>query len=143
MPLTYLLYQSQANDEITPEEIDRIYERSRINNAKAGLTGFLLYEQGVFLQYLEGPRRQLYECVARISGDTRHTDLQVISDGRPRQRYFPAWDMGTLDPAATSLAEFCELKDGVLHLNQTSTEDVLELIMHLAARSEENNYAAQ
>ncbi len=33
MPLTYLLYQSQANDEITPEDIDRIYDRSRITNA--------------------------------------------------------------------------------------------------------------
>ena len=75
-------------------EIHRILVASRRNNARAGVTGGLLFSDGCFAQVLEGPIEAVTETFERIQCDSRHRDVTVLEAGRVRARRFPSWSMG-------------------------------------------------
>ncbi len=74
--------------------IQEILERSRRNNAKKDITGCLLYSDKLFVQYLEGNRRDLETLYAKIECDSRHSEINQISIGPLHVRIFPTWAMG-------------------------------------------------
>lgn len=49
-----LMYYSTARREGTDAELRDILELSRLGNSQRGITGLLLYGEGVFFQVLEG-----------------------------------------------------------------------------------------
>lgn len=137
MALNYLLYQSRSTCTVTPNIMASILGTSRVNNSNAGLTGFLHYESGHFLQYLEGEDAPLEKCVERINQDSRHSDIEFISDGQAQKRYFPHWDMGAPEPGSLSLGEILDFDINSQSLATLDKEEVMSLIVFLSARSEE------
>ena len=52
-----LRYISRAADHLTQSQIQEIAHTSSQNNKSKGLTGFLVYFEGVFFQILEGDEK--------------------------------------------------------------------------------------
>ncbi len=97
MLLSFVLYRSEACESITDREVQKIISTSARSNARADITGFLHYDHGHFLQYLEGPYRALSRKLAVIERDPRHHAFTVIAEGTNDTRVFPSWGMGRLD----------------------------------------------
>lgn len=88
-------------------ELDRILASSRVNNARSGVTGALMYNEGYFAQVLEGPLEAVQQTFERIQCDERHDEVVVLQAVDVEERLFGIWDMAMVvagDPAATSAA---------------------------------------
>lgn len=92
--LYHFFYLSSAQFSQTQQDIDDILATSRRNNAKAGVTGMLLYHEGSFIQYLEGPKSGVTSIRSRIVLDKRHSGLLKMSEGSVDHRLFGDWSMG-------------------------------------------------
>lgn len=95
-----LVYCSQASADLDDEVIASIIATARHHNPRLGITGLLVFGQGIFFQWLEGPRDNVTGLLARIAADTRHTNLVVLSQEEDiRDRLFPEWDMEWVEAA--------------------------------------------
>lgn len=74
-------------------DVDQILQQSRHNNAVDGITGLLWHDGTHFLQVIEGPELSVASTYARIMGDTRHTELAILSDRSVSTREFGYWSM--------------------------------------------------
>ena len=74
-------------------EVHKILEQSRRNNSLVGVTGTLIFNNGIFAQVLEGARADLETTFERIQRDERHGDVQVLSFGEVQSRSFASWSM--------------------------------------------------
>jgi hypothetical protein len=61
------------------DAIGTILETSRSNNARADVTGALMFNAGCFAQVLEGPRVALENVFERIQQDDRHGDVSLLA----------------------------------------------------------------
>ena len=73
-----IIYMSTAVGVLRAEELDRIYLRAQAANARAGITGLMLFYEGVFLQVLEGPAAGVTSLLERIRRDRRHSSVIVL-----------------------------------------------------------------
>ncbi|CAA7622778.1 BLUF [Magnetospirillum sp. LM-5] len=92
------LYISHATMDLSPEDLAKILRVSVANNPKRGITGVLMYHEGMFLQYLEGPEAQVAETLAVIKDDPRHRNMFVLINDQIAERHFPDWAMALADP---------------------------------------------
>ncbi len=83
------IYMSTAVGVLRADELDRIYLRAKSANASAGITGLMLFYEGVFLQALEGPVAGVMSLVERIRRDKRHTGMITLEAGPAIERAFP------------------------------------------------------
>ncbi len=84
-------------------ELRQILATSRRNNARADISGALLFANNCFAQALEGPRAAVEQCFERIQNDPRHADVTVLEYGVTAAREFPKWSMAFAgDPATTT-----------------------------------------
>lgn len=116
-PLTSIVYISAARALLTGEEIQEILRQSRQNNATRDVTGLLLYWDGNFLQYIEGPADSVDGLLETIRRDSRHSGLTVLDRGVIAARAFPDWRMGyerVRSPVATMRGVSDYLADGDL-----------------------------
>ena len=92
--LGYLTYFSSASERFNQSALKQLLEISRRNNAPRGITGLLLYRDGQFLQYLEGPQDAVGTTYEHIRMDIRHHSARLVGKGRLEGRIFPQWWMG-------------------------------------------------
>jgi hypothetical protein len=92
--LGYLTYFSSAVERFSQSDLKRLLQVSRRNNGPRGITGLLLYRDGQFLQYLEGPRSAVGTTYEHIKIDQRHRAARLVGVGRIEGRIFPEWRMG-------------------------------------------------
>ncbi len=96
--LETLVYTSAATaDRLTDEDLDEILEISRENNARAGITGLLLFAEGNFIQVLEGPAEEVERAFRRIAKDPRHRQIIELYREPIKKRSFADWNMGYRD----------------------------------------------
>lgn len=82
-----------VSDEALTDEVNKIIEISKKNNADQGITGALLYNGGYFIQVLEGPDEAINKTLERIKQDSRHDSIRILSDHTFEKRRFSKWDM--------------------------------------------------
>lgn len=92
-----LLYVSQATQPMTESELQTLLNRAREANRAQGITGFLLYFNGSFMQVIEGNRSRVQALLKRIRQDQRHQGLRVVFEGAVHRRAFVDWSMGFRD----------------------------------------------
>ena len=92
--LVRLTYASRANDGVTPEALTAILKASRSHNLDAGITGVLVFSDGIFLQVLEGGRDAVSGLYNRIAQDRRHRDVVLLGYDEIGERRFAGWAMG-------------------------------------------------
>ena len=89
-----LAYVSSASDYFSEEELAQLLASARSKNARLELTGALLYENGRFIQVLEGPEVAVRALYAKIKADPRHRGFHMVSNEHITVRQFPDWTMG-------------------------------------------------
>ena len=92
--LVRLTYTSRATEALTAAAMDAILASSRKNNPSNGITGVLCTNNYIFLQMLEGGRKEVNETYNRIANDKRHQDVQILNFEEITERKFAVWSMG-------------------------------------------------
>ncbi len=93
----YLIYLSTAAAQFSKDDLLKLLAGSRQKNIKLGITGMLLYKDGVFQQILEGPEDAVKSLYATIASDQRHRGVIKLLEGYEAERQFPDWSMGFCD----------------------------------------------
>ena len=106
MVLSHLLYRSSGRHDRFARDCEDIVAIARQRNALAGLTGFLHAEDGISVQWLEGPKEELAPVIGSILDDSRHRDVTIFSRGPIEERHFPAWTMGFSNGIGAPLFDF-------------------------------------
>ncbi len=129
----------QGGELDVTREIQHILATARANNAKIGISGALMYNDGNFAQILEGPLASIEHIFEKIQRDPRHSEITVVQSGRASERLFPAWSMafaGTSGtdriPAAT--AAFRAAFENVDHAG----DQLLSVLQELVIQEDEN-----
>ena len=104
--MDFLIYRSHALIGPESEACREILAASQRNNAKLGVTGYLHFEDGMFMQYLEGPAAALQTLYQRIVLDPRHCDVEQLGYGPTNQCLFRRWSMGFSDDHVASFRDF-------------------------------------
>ena len=102
-----LVYKSDAEPGLGSDDVFQIVQTSATNNAKDGLTGFLLFRDGSFFQLIEGESTALDSLLNRLHRDPRHRNIAVLDDSGIDARAFGQWRMKRLrdDSAQQALAD--------------------------------------
>lgn len=93
----HLVYGSHAAAPFSKEQLVALLEKSQRNNQARGISGLLLYRDGIFLQVLEGPEVSVRALFGRICEDPRHQGIEMLMQGHSPRRQFPAWSMAFRD----------------------------------------------
>lgn len=91
-----LTYRSVAAPDLESADVFEIVEASARKNPAREITGFLIYHEGRFFQFIEGPGESLSTLLAELESDPRHHSLEVIERAQAAQRWFPDWGMKRL-----------------------------------------------
>jgi hypothetical protein len=83
-----------ASSAFTKAELKAPLAQARRKNDKLGVKGILLYQDGNFLQVVEGEQDVVGKLVETIERDARHRGVFVFLRGKSEQRLFPDWTMG-------------------------------------------------
>ena len=112
MDLVHCIYCSaSATTEFDPAGLQTLLDECRRNNAKLGITGMLLFQNGSFFQVLEGERTVVVALFEKIAADKRHTRVTKVILEPIEERAFGAWTMGYPRISARELAEIPGLND--------------------------------
>ena len=95
--LVRLLYVSRALDPDSLIDVQTIMDSAREHNVSNGITGILCYGGGIYLQALEGGRRQVNELSSHIVNDKRHTEVVLLHYEEITERRFGSWTMGQVN----------------------------------------------
>jgi hypothetical protein len=90
-----LSYRSQAL-ATDPAVIDALYAQAAQFNARAGITGALIFIEGRWAQILEGDRAAITDLYGRITRDPRHERVTLDYVIQTPARLFPDWLMGRI-----------------------------------------------
>ncbi|MCX2719305.1 BLUF domain-containing protein [Lentiprolixibacter aurantiacus] len=126
--LYQLTYRSEAKPGIKAEDINAILQQSEANNPRDEITGCLVYNEGYFVQLLEGEKEVVKERFGIIELDDRHKRVEVLSEGETLDRMFEDWKMAYIklpDEAVTKMesqvkADLKVLEDAAERPNFTS-----------------------
>ena len=66
---------------------------SRENNVRNELTGALICRSDLYLQLLEGPKKNVLKTFDKIKLDDRHVEVNILISKDNNQRIFPNWAM--------------------------------------------------
>ena len=95
--LRQVIYISQATRPLDAGEIHDLVRKAATNNKKLEITGALLFLEGSFVQVLEGDSEAIGELLGKLSRDSRHCNLRLLSDIQIDSRQFKHWSMGLVD----------------------------------------------
>lgn len=88
-----LLYRSGQLFEFTVPDMQRLLLRARAYNARHGIGGMLLLQDGLFMQLLEGPAAVVDALYARIASDPRHCEVRLMVRAERNAPLLPGWRM--------------------------------------------------
>jgi len=91
--LRSIIYKSRSKDVADLDLLKSILTSSTRNNSANGITGVLVATKTHFLQVLEGEIEALNSTFQRISSDTRHDKIQLISFTEIEERKYGEWAM--------------------------------------------------
>lgn len=94
MRIKQLVYASQQAVEFDGLRLVSLLYTARDRNAALGITGVLLYSNGLFVQCLEGPPENVDTIYAKICSDPRHRELVILQSVDTDERHFQSWMMG-------------------------------------------------
>ncbi len=108
--MTYqIIYSSESATPMQTADLEEILEQARRSNGEKGITGALVYVDGVFLQILEGKVEAILELMARIAGDVRHETVTILKQGTIPAAIFNDWKMAYVSATAEQIARWAGL----------------------------------
>jgi Sensors of blue-light using FAD len=102
-----IVYVSQAARQLSLPELQQLQAQSQQRNLQEGVTGVLLYADGAFMQYLEGPAAGLARTYERIRPHPWHYGVIDLVREPIAEREFAGWSMafrvvGAVGPSSES-----------------------------------------
>ncbi len=88
-----LVYRSRAVADLSDYDLYELVQTAQSRNTAESITGLMLYDDGRFYQWLEGPVENVGRVMQSIRGDRRHTDIEILSDKPTATRQFGDWKM--------------------------------------------------
>lgn len=132
-----LIYISEATKEITEADLKDILNTARTKNKELNITGLLFYQNGMFIQNLEGDRKDIENLLEKIVKDSRHRKCIAIYKEEIKERNFNEWSMGYEIP---SEEESKEINDFINQSDFYSNKPVGEnLVLTVMKRVYERN----
>ena len=112
--LVRLLYASRAASGVDADALAAILKRSREHNPQVGVTGVLCFcaNARIFMQVLEGGRRQVSKLYNDIAQDARHGDVALLSYEEIGERSFASWSMGQVNMSRLNPAVVLKYSEG-------------------------------
>lgn len=92
--LSALVYLSSSSATMNDTSLEALLHQARSDNAANEITGILIYDDGNFIQYFEGPESAVLELFDKIKVDTRHTSVTRLDYAKIDARVFGDWWMG-------------------------------------------------
>lgn len=144
--LRRLVYYSRNRTAGAPEAVDAtiraILATSRVNNARVGVTGALMFNAGCFAQVLEGPSAAVEATFERIQQDERHGDVSLLAYEAVEARLFTEWSMAYVGASKAEADRYGDLADASGFDIARMTGDRLCAVLHGLALEEESAVAA-
>lgn len=91
--LWHIIYSSHAVRPLSGDDLLVLLIECRERNALLDITGMLGYNNGMFLQILEGPLEGLTKVYSSIQTDSRHHRIKEVKRCKITERSFPDWSM--------------------------------------------------
>ncbi len=91
--LCSVVYRSRAVTALSDYDLYELVQAAQSRNAAEDITGLMLYDDGRFYQWLEGPAANVARLMHSIENDRRHRDIEILSDKPATQRQFGDWKM--------------------------------------------------
>jgi Sensors of blue-light using FAD len=89
-----LIYCSVSAKPIDDALANAILDQARRNNARHNITGLLLADEKLFVQYLEGEAQDVKAIFKKISQDPRHRCVvELLRQSAVGERLYPDWSM--------------------------------------------------
>ncbi|MGB7418180.1 MAG: BLUF domain-containing protein [Erythrobacter sp.] len=88
-----LIYHSYGVDDLSQDAVFDIVSGSAHRNGALGLSGFLLYQNGCFLQLLEGDAAAVDALYAKVRQDPRHHSVETLFETAISAKSFDMWRM--------------------------------------------------
>lgn len=139
-PMHLIVYKSDYCGD--PSKISSTLVNIRVtakaNNLQYNITGVLFYDNGTFIQVLEGEEASLRILMEKISNDSRHKNIIYLVDSPLAKRSFQNWNMDTiqlnlkLNKLDASLIEFRKLYTSNLKLETKSFVKILSRFLEVA-----------
>lgn len=101
-----LCYASTATHPFNRSELLELLTQARAFNADQGINGLLLFQDGHFLQVLEGEMDKVRKLFKRICEDPRHNQIALLFEELVSEAQYPDWSMGFQALDGTELMEF-------------------------------------
>ena len=119
-----VMYVSRSRLTDSVNDLGCILATSLRNNTRDGIAGvLLLFDDGIFVQVLEGTLARVDATFARIQNDPRHDDLQVLQSVPILALRNPGWSIG--------LARHCGEYTWLDSAAATAAASVLDLLLRL------------
>lgn len=139
MPLEYVIFVSSSYGDLPDSALEQILVASRRRHRECGVTGVLLYHEGSFFQYLEGPSIAVGEVYAHVRHSRLHHGIIELDRGPLCQRQFSDWQMGLTHASTSGIlalanAAWSRLAGAIVHDANTSNGLVLLLDFWRTAR---------
>lgn len=87
--LFQIVYVSTATAPLSHDELRDLLKGSHERNARADITGLLLYKDGQFMQAIEGEESAVIMLFSKISRDPRHHHVIPLLHEPIAERLFP------------------------------------------------------
>ena len=104
-----IIYSSESSTPMQLDDLEDILEHARIWNATVGITGALVYADGVFLQILEGDRVKVQALMMKIMADLRHETVIVLRECEIPFALFGSWQMAYVSATPAQVAAWAGL----------------------------------
>jgi len=127
------IYKSRCKGTANWELVESILSSSNRNNPANKITGVLVATETHFLQVLEGEFEPINSTMEKISRDTRHEQVQLISFTEIENRGFGDWAMHGIglfnlnDKLTEALCERFGEENGNVHF-PSKIDEVMELL---------------
>ena len=120
MSTLQLVYVSDANPDLSGEEIIEILKVSQEKNHAKQISGLLLYQDSHFMQLIEGEEATVLALFEKIAEDKRHRNVVVVGRFAADKPSMPTWAMAYFSPENTE-------DSARKHHFAMSRQDILEL----------------
>jgi hypothetical protein len=88
-----VIYVSTLASGARIQAVGSIARHSRATNSKFELTGLLIFDGARFCQQLEGEKNAVLERLAKISEDSRHSNIRLVRSEPLSERRFKRFGM--------------------------------------------------
>jgi lipopolysaccharide biosynthesis regulator YciM len=92
--LKQMVYVSFSEKDLSENDLEDFLTEIREKNKRQEVTGMLLYNEGSFIQVVEGGKDTIDALFKKLKNDPRHNTIVVLLDETINERSFPNWTMG-------------------------------------------------